>query len=152
MKAPVRLFANAPSGLSAARVLACTAACAVLAGCIGNPFDAAKVDPKSPIAKDVAAATRTERSYPSFTDIPPVPKDVRPKAQYGVQAAAVETTAAALDAATAPGTWTLQKSDTFANTARQAAGPDLPPVDPAVTEAFAKDLRKRATPPPPPKH
>ena len=53
-----------------------------------------------------------------------------------------------------PNTWTLQGGETtnaFASQGRTAAGPELAPTDPAVTEAFARELRKRATPPPPPK-
>ena len=151
MKAPARLLQNLPRSRHVAGLLAAAGACALLSGCVGNPFDDARVDPKSPIAAEAQAAANTRRPFPRFTDIPPVPKDVRPRAQYGDEAAQVEATRDALFAATAPDTWTLNHSDSFADTARQAAGPEAAPNDPAATAAFAADLRKRATPPPPPK-
>jgi hypothetical protein len=79
---------------------------------------------------------------------------VRPVKAFGV--AAAETTKVRDDIvrATEPSTWTLeggQSTNAFASEARTAAGPELETTDPAVTEAFARELRRRATPPPPPK-
>ena len=62
----------------------------------------------------------------------------------------IEKEAKALETATADSTWTLNNSEAFAAKARTDAGPELPPVDSGSTEAFARDLQKRATPPPPP--
>ena len=121
------------------------------AGCVGNPFADAKVDPRSPIAAEVATSVHPNAHYPTFKSIPPVPKDVRPHKQYGEQAALTEKEAAALVAATADNTWTLSGTEAFAAQARADAGPLLPPGQPADTAAFAKDLKARATPPPPPK-
>lgn len=148
---PVRssLFVNVRrSHLAATLVLGATG-CALLSGCVGNPFADAKVDPRSPIAAEVAGSVRHDAAYPTFHGIPPLPKDVRPHKQYGVQAAAIENDAAELKAATADSTWTLNGTDTFAAQARADAGPELPPVQPSDTAAFAKDQKARATPPPP---
>jgi hypothetical protein len=145
------LFVNVRQSHPAARLLACAAACGLLSACVGNPFADAKVDPRSPIAREVATTVRPDAKYPTFKSIPPVPKDVRPHQQYGQQAALTEKEAAALIAATADNTWTLNNSETFAAQTRAAAGPDLPPAAPADTAAFARDQKARATPPPPPK-
>lgn len=135
----------------AAQLLAGAAACAALCGCVGNPFEDAKVDPRSPVAAEVAKSVRPDAAYPTFASIPPIPKDVRPHRQYGKAAAEIQQTRAALDRATADDTWTLNNTEAFAADARAAAGPELAPGTQADTEAFAKDLRKRATPPPPTK-
>ena len=132
---------------------ACVAVGALLGGCMGNPFEDASVDPRSPIAKDVPKLVKADAPYPTFAAVPPVPKDVRPHRQYGVAAAQVTKAAADLERATADDTWTLKQDTTaYAAQARAAAGPDLPATSSADTEAFAAALRKRATPPPPAKH
>jgi hypothetical protein len=148
---PVRssLFVNVRHRHLAAKLAAGAAGCALLAGCVGNPFADAKVDPRSPIAAEVASSVRPNAPYPTFRAIPPIPKDVRPHKQYGLQAATIEKDAARLAADTAANTWTLNGTDTFAAEARTDAGPELPPVQPSDTAAFAKDQKARATPPPP---
>lgn len=125
------------------------AGCALLTGCAGSPFNEAKIDPASPVAADVARITREPAKYPAFSDIPKPPTDIRPVAQYGRDAAGVLAAGAALERATAPGTWTLEGTDDFAAKARRDAGPQLEPPNPGDAEAFARELRERATPPPP---
>jgi hypothetical protein len=144
------LFVNARQTRLAAKLAVGAAACALLSACVGNPFADARVDPRSPIAAEVAKSVRSNAAYPTFAGIPPVPKDVRPHAQYGQAAGRVEKDAAALAAATADKTWTITSTDNFAAKARTDAGPELPPVSPSDTEAFARDQKARATPPPPP--
>lgn len=144
------LFVNVRPRRLAAKLTACAGACAMTSGCLTNPFVDAKVDPRSPIAAEVATSVHPDARYPTFQGIPPAPKDVRPHKQYGVQAAQIETSAADLTKATADNTWTLGATETFAARARTDAGPELPPVQPGDTEAFARDQKARATPPPPP--
>jgi hypothetical protein len=150
MNVRARLFMNAGRGRSGARLLACVGAGTLLSGCI-NPFVDAKVDPNSVVAPDVAKAAHIHTKYPTFASIPPVPKDVRPHPQYGVAAKQTDQARADLERATAPETWTLNDTETFAEAGRQTAGPDAAPAAGADTESFANALRKRATPPPPPK-
>lgn len=150
MNAPARLFLNASRHAVAARVLACVGLGASLSGCIGNPFDTARVDPASPVAADVESLARANKDYPSFSEIPQAPTDVRPLRLYGQAARQIVEVRDQLERETAPGTWTLQATDSFANTARAAAGPELPAPAASDTDAFAEDLRRRATPPPPP--
>lgn len=144
MKAPVRLFAMVSGcGLAAA-----------LSGCVsGNPFAEAAVDPRSPVAADVARMANANQDFPAFSEIPAMPIDVRPPRAFGVAALEAEAARDRLERETAPGTWSLTGTETFASRAQIDAGPDAPPdgQDRRATEAFANELRKRATPPPPPK-
>jgi hypothetical protein len=151
MNAPARLFLNARRTRLAARLLICAGAAALTSGCIGNPLKEAKVDPASPIAPEVAKLAHSNSDYPTFSEIPVKPADLRPARLYGQQAKEIQQVRDQIIAATAPGTWTLNNTDAFAASVRAQVGPELPPVDPSESEAFASDLRKRATPPPPPK-
>ena len=137
-----------PAAARTAKWLAAACGCAVLSGCIGNPFVDAKVDPASPVAADVARMTRQGSDYPSFSEIPALPNDVRPLALYGRAASDLKLAAERLVRETAPETWTLRDTESFADQARQRT-PELPPPDPQAAEDFARELRERATPPPP---
>lgn len=138
-------FVNTSRGALVAGV----GACALLSGCIANPFRDAAVDPRSPVAAEVAKTVRPDAPYPTFVNFPKAPAGLRPRKQYGVVAGRLEKDAATLIAATADSTWSLNNTETFAAQARADAGPVLPPVQPGDTEAFARDLKARATPPPP---
>jgi hypothetical protein len=125
--------------------------CVMLSGCVGDPFKEARVDPASPVAPDVVRMTSASAKapFPSFRSIPAASKDGRPIALYGRAAHQLELAGAELVRATAPGTWTLQNSEAFAEDARRNVGPELPPVSPGATDEELKRLRERATPPPP---
>lgn len=151
MSAPARLFRNACQSATAARLLAGLAAAGLLSGCVANPIKESAIDPTSPVAGEVAKVARHNTDFPSFSEIPAKPNDVRPLKMFGQAAADVELAAAELERNTAPETWSLQETDAFADRARRDAGPEIAPADPRDTEAFADELRKRATPPPPPK-
>jgi len=154
MKAPARLFANVRYVRRAVRLVACTAVCALTTACAGSLLSSTRIDPRSPIAGEAAAVAHTNRPFPKFSQIPPVPKDVRPPKAFGVAAAQTVAARDELIRKTEPSTWTLtggEATSAFAGQGRTAAGPELKPTDPATTEAFARELRKRATPPPPPK-
>jgi hypothetical protein len=144
------LFVNVRQPRLAAKLVAGAAGYSLLAGCVGNPFVDAHVDPRSPIAAEVAKSVHPNAPYPTFASIPPAPKDVRPHAQYGQAAARLEKDAATLVAQTGPDTWTIKDTDSFAAQTRTDAGPALPPASNAETEAFARAQKARATPPPPP--
>lgn len=123
-----------------------------LSGCggvsSGLGFADRTMDARSPVAAEAEKLAQTDRPMPKFTDIPPLPTDVRPATQYGVAAGRVEAARADLERDTAPGTWSLDASENFASQARRQT-PDAAPASPADTEAFAAAARKRATPPPP---
>jgi len=134
--------------------MACAGACLLTSACVGGVMSDTKIDPQSPIAGDAAKLARSNKDFPKFSEIPPVPTDVRPPRMFGIAAAETVRVRDDIIRKTEPNTWTLQGGETtsaFATQGRTAAGPEAPPADPAVTEAFARELRKRATPPPPPK-
>jgi hypothetical protein len=151
MNALDRKFMNAAKSAKAARFLGVAVSAALLHGCAGFPVASAKVDPSSPIAPEVSKLASADRDYPSFSEIPAKPTDVRPPAIYGQRAREVQTAGAQLDAATTPNTWTLGNTGRFQARAQADAGPALGPPSAADTEAFANAARKRATPPPPAK-
>src|SRR6266540_3081958 len=136
MNALDRKFMNAGRSTIAARVLGVASAAALMAGC-ASPIASTKVDPNSPIAAEVARLATADKDYPNFNEIPVAPTDVRPARVYGERAADVVAAGAALDAATAPGTWTLGGTSSFAAKARTDAGPALGAPTNADTEAFA---------------
>ena len=140
-----------PTFRRAGLLAAAMAGCSLLGGCIGDPFKEARVDPASPVAPDVVRMTSAgaKAGFPRFRDIPAASKDYRPIALYGQSAHQLELAGAELVRATAPGTWTLQNSEAFAEEARRNVGPELPPVSPGATDEELKRLRERATPPPP---
>jgi hypothetical protein len=148
MQSRSSLFVNVFRCGTAARVLLSAGVCGLLSACV-HPFSDAQVDPRSPIAPEVAKTVRPAAPYPTFAAFPKVPNDVRPHKQYGQAAAKVESDAQALIAATADNTWTINDTGDFVAKARTDAGPELPPVVPGDTEAFVKGQKARATPPPP---
>ena len=139
------LFPIAPRSL---RLLAAGAACALSAGCIADPVSDARIDPNSPVAAEVGRLSRANADYPSFNEMPAVSKDTRPLLAYGQAADDMKLVRAELERQTAENTWTLRNSDEFAAKLRQGV-PDIPPPTPADADAFARELRERATPPPP---
>lgn len=145
MNEPARLFMNLRRSLAVAVV-----AGAALSGC-ANPLAVRPVDPSSPVAAEVSKAARANEDFPSFSEVPAKPADVRPVRQYGQAAARIVQQRDALERDTAPGAWTLNGTDTFASKASRDAGPELAPGEAANPEAYAESLRRRATPPPPPR-
>lgn len=132
----------------------CACASLSLAGCASsNPFASLPIDPNSPVAADVARMSRTDGAFPSFADIPPIPTDQRPVAQWGQEARQLEVAGTTVERQTAPNTWTLNGTERFQAQAKAAAGPAgvAPGSSTAASEAFARQLRERATPPPSPR-
>lgn len=146
MNASRLLFPIVPAGIKA---LALISGCALLSACVGNPFKDAAIDPASAVAADVERLTRERSAFPTFAGIPNAPTDVRPAANYGRDAKAMLRAGETLERDTAPETWTLKATDAFVEQARRDAGPQIEPPKPGDAEAFARELRERATPPPP---
>jgi hypothetical protein len=98
----------------------------------------------------VSALANADRPYPQFSQIPKTPNDVRPVQAWASAAADVQTSGQELTRQTAPETWSLSNTATFAAQA-QAAVRDEPAFERAGgdTETFAREQRERATPPPP---
>lgn len=149
MNAPHRLFVIAlPSG-----GLVGTLAALGLAGCASNPLATAPVNPASPVAAEVARIGQNPGQFPTFQQIPAFPKDQRPLAAWAPAAAKIERIGLDVERQTADNTWTLTATDAYAAKAlRQLdSAPAAADSTTAVSEAYAKAQRKRATPPPPPK-
>lgn len=117
----------------------------------------AQVDPNSPVAEQVRAASRAKVAMPRFRDVPPLPTDVRPAATFKT---AVETNnaagarLAAYVAANPPTTATEPaQTEAFAAAQRASIPADQRTAVPETvgSEEFAARLRALATPPPPPK-
>jgi hypothetical protein len=142
--ATVTLLAGAAGGLSA---------CADLPRL--EPGATAAVDPRSPAAAQVETAIRSPGPWPTFAGIPDIPEDVRSSAAWRAAIADQQAEAEATRQATAEGTWSLTATEAFEARAREEANPLglHAPTDAemAESEAYARALRKRATPPPSPR-
>ena len=148
MKQMNALRPHFPNAARTVRLLAAGGACVLLAGCIADPVSDTRIDPNSPVAADVQRLSRANADYPSFNEIPAVSKDARPLRAYGSAAEELKLARTELERQTAENTWTLRNTEEFARRLRQGV-PDIPPPSPGDAEAFARELRERATPPPP---
>ena len=102
-------------------------------------------------AAEVSAIAEAPRAYPRFSDIPALPEDARPLAVWGQIASDVLAGGSDLVRDTSEETWTLRDTESFASEARLDAGPPASVISATgAAEAFAREVRKRATPPPPP--
>ena len=117
-------------------------------GCASAP---AGGPPPSAATTEARALAAGAKAYPRFSDIPVLPVDERPLAAWGQAAGEVLAEGAALERDGAEDTWTLRQTEAFAARTSQMSGPAAPSVSAtAAADAFARDMRKRATPPPPP--
>lgn len=140
--------------LETCALLLCAAA--TLGGCMTSPllepYGQEAVDPGSSAAAVIAAEAARPAEFPTFASIPQVPTDVRSEGQWRGAVAGTEKDRARLLAAVAASTWTLSDTEAFARRARAALGidpADIPAADTtAATEAWARQMRARATPPP----
>ena len=115
-------------------------------------FHTAAVDPNSPVYQDVMNATRHPGPYPTFSDIPKTPTDIRPVAAWAVAVADIKSDRSNLDSAVAALPPPAADTESFAANARtEAAAPAAaaPPAEAAAdAQDYAQSLKARATPPP----
>jgi hypothetical protein len=117
-------------------------------GCASRP---AAGPPPTAATTEVRALAAGAKAYPRFSEIPVLPVDERPLAAWGRAAGEVLAEGAALERDSGENTWTLSQTEVFAAKTSQTSGPAAPSVSAtAAADAFARDMRKRATPPPPP--
>jgi hypothetical protein len=89
-------------------------------------------------------------ALPSFASIPPAPTDVRPFRAWQSAIADTRHVGAETAATAAAEPWTLSDTQGFADRARAEAAPPPPMTTPAAgdTDAFIREMMRRATPPP----
>ena len=144
-----------------ARLAVALAAAALAGGCFspGKLQSAASrpyvVDPNSPVARDVAYASKHPGPFPRFAEIPKVPTDIRPVSAWREAVDDLKSRKAELDQEAADLPPPLSDTEPYAAGARSRAAADpadvAPPDAPQQTESYAQSLRERATPPPTPK-
>lgn len=120
-----------------------------------EPGAGVPVDPASPAAAAVAAAAAQPGEWPTFASIPEIPADLRTPGEWRAAVEDQETEGLNTARAAAEETWSLTATEAFAADLRARANAlDVrPPTDAEIaeSEAYARALRKRATPPPPPR-
>jgi hypothetical protein len=130
---------------------------ASLAGCNtlarNNYYLPGGIDQQSAVAAQVKAAQQTPGPYPKFSQIPALPKDVRPISAWRASVTEALGEKHQVDAAVAAYPYTLQNTEAFAadQRARIPAAEAAPSSDASsATDAYAAKVRARATTPPPP--
>lgn len=122
------------------------------ASACANPFKTAPVDPSSPVAAAATAAAKVKGPRRKLSEIPAIPSDIPTAAQVRAAVAQQQIAGDALTRATAPSTWELKDTETYAAKARRDVQPpafEAPTeADRANTEAFARAARGRASAPP----
>ena len=127
----------------------------LLAGCATETDMAArsKIPPNSPLAEAVAATKTNPPPAPSFRNIPMNPPQMRPAGAWEQSANALQGQGREL-AGIAAMPIELPDPEAWGKRTATAVGLDsITPPGPgnaAELEAFARELRERATPPPPP--
>ncbi|MDP2259692.1 MAG: hypothetical protein Q8J89_08260 [Caulobacter sp.] len=120
-----------------------------------EPGAGAAIDPASSAGSAVAAAIADPGPWPTFAGIPELPADLRTAEAWREAVAEQEADGLFTARSAAPDTWSLNDTDAFAAGLRaRVAEIDVhAPTDAemAESEAFARALRARATPPPLPR-
>jgi hypothetical protein len=141
-----------------ARAILLLIAGAGLGGCDtlakNNYFLPGGIDQQSAVAAQVRAAQQEHGPYPKFSQIPAIPKDVRPLSAWRATVTQTLGEKHEVDAANAAYPYTLQDTQGFADAqhARIPAAEATPPAADAssASDAYAASVRARATKPPPP--
>lgn len=120
-----------------------------------EPGANAQVDAQSPAAAAVAREAAKPHPWPTFADIPELPADVRDSAAWREAVSDQEAEGLYTRRNAAEDTWSLTATEAFAAqaTAEANALNVRAPTDAeqAESEAYARALRARATPPPLPR-
>jgi hypothetical protein len=140
------------------RFCAGLALAALLGGCAmgpKSPFALGGVDPASPVAAEVRAASASPGPYPRFVDIPAMPKNVRTYQAWKEAVLDEMTLKHQTEAHAAAIPFTLTGTEVWAANTRARVLPQFtqqaPADERAQAEAFAAQQAARATPPPAPK-
>ncbi|MFI4973974.1 MAG: hypothetical protein ACHP84_05495 [Caulobacterales bacterium] len=122
-----------------------------LGAAAGSVLAATPATPAAALAPDiVAAAHRPAAAYPTFSDIPPAPEDIRSVGAWKRAVTAIKNDGYQLHAQAASEPWTLADTEGWAGKMQEIAKAPPPLTTPSdgESEAYAAALRARATPPP----
>lgn len=138
------------------RVLAvCAAGVAALAlaGCVATTSAQMAIDTSSPAAAETAEVVKSSGSFPRWSDFPKGPQPTPPPGDIAGRVAGLESSQAEVLKTAGGIAWTLSGTQTFAKAAHDRIDPDMakpaPEDETAQAEAFAKQGRDLAAPPPP---
>lgn len=135
------------SSLAVRALFAALVAASVAAGqAVAAPTPQPSTSPAlSAIAEGEKPAVR-----PTFADIPPAPTDVRPFVAWSGAIADTKRVGAQTAAEANAGPWLLSDSEAWADRARAEATAPAPMTTPSQgdTDAFVREMLRRATPPP----
>jgi hypothetical protein len=119
-----------------------------------NYFLPGGINQQSAVAAQVKAAQQSPGPYPKFSQIPAIPKDVRPVSAWHATVTGALAEKQQVDAAAAAYPYSLHDTQAFADAqrARIPAAETAPPSADAssASDAYAASQRARATTPPPP--
>ncbi len=104
----------------------------------------------SPVASGAIAEAEKPAVRPSFASIPAAPSDVRPFTAWRTSIADVRRVGDQTAAQAASEPWTLNDTQGFVDHALAEAAPPPPMTTPSEgdTDAFVREMIRRATPPP----
>ncbi len=138
--------------------IALAAAAVAVAGTLGGCADLKAatnlrplaVNPSSPVAEEVEAASRTPAPIPSFASIPPKPTDVRPAGAYKTAVTEVVSERRTFNQWIAANPPVIENTEAYAAAQRAKLASQAPvaPARQAEADAFAQKLRDSAKTPP----
>jgi hypothetical protein len=104
----------------------------------------------SPVTANAISEAEKPAIRPTFASIPPAPTDIRPFTRWTAAIAEIKTVGAETAAEARAGPWILGGTEGWAAHARAEAAPPSPMTTPGGhdTDAFVREMIRRATPPP----
>jgi hypothetical protein len=104
----------------------------------------------SPVTADALAEASAVKTTPTFAQMPVAPTDVRGFQAWRGAITDLKAVGAQTESEGAAGPWLLADTEDWAERARAEAAPPAPMTTPAQgdTDAFVRDMIRRATPPP----
>jgi hypothetical protein len=116
----------------------------------GLAVAAPKPQPSASPALSAISEGEKPAARPTFAQIPAAPTDVRPFVAWRSSIADIRKVGVQTAAEAHAGPWLLSGSEVWADQARAEAVPPAPMTKPAQgdTDAFVREMLRRATPPP----
>ncbi|HLY79970.1 MAG TPA: hypothetical protein VKQ70_11380 [Caulobacteraceae bacterium] len=116
----------------------------------GRSVAAPTAQPSASPALSAIAEGEKPATRPTFADVPPAPSDIRPFVAWRSAIGDIRQVGAQTAAEANAGPWTLSDTQGWADQAKAEANPPPPMTTPAQgdTDAFVREMLRRATPPP----